>query len=817
MIELFNRLFSDIFMKMGEIAPIMPIILIISCIGIILLLIGLAYAIALMTRMQKMASKLDERLALQETWLLSAGEAPEGLIKQLNEQLRTQSGILTETAALITNDIHQSCQRMEEAGAQIEQRAIAGKQQNTLAAEVLEYNIKSMENLHQDMLAVHESLEGRIGKTMAVITAENANLGQTLKLVTDASQLMESNAGQLNQTITATFKQYDEVAQSLIQNRELLISGINQAILDQDQQAKNCETHLIALIDNLREIQKEVIEHAEHASSQIESQRLDLSATTAQARNGAESLGVLLENKLGMIQEANSKIHATADNTIERVQKLQGGLEKQIEILALQSNEIEQRLFSHSEDAILKLKENINGYVNAVAPIIEKAEVFALKLDQQSEHLANVELKASMQTEILEAITQKSISWQENLSGDIDRMTNLLHDMDSGREAVVVAMEASSTSLNNTSTQAVERAKQIGEYLTRHGQELLRIVQDVSAKLTTSGGDFAKQAGSLTAAASEAISGLDSFGDKLNSQSEKLTSSSVSAGMQFSDHQTMLENLTVKLNKITNETREMLGEAINEFKQSESLLINSQNQVMEGWGKLGSRLHLQIDEVSEINQHAEAQLNNISEGLSGQREWLQRTIEIADGGLNQLLEGMRDETSQLSEVVEHINQQVAQSVQSIQRQVKGLEVLGSNSLKNAISIKEQFEVESRDLFNRTSRHIIEDLNSISIDLTRALEGEVPEADWRRYIKGDRTIFSRTLLRNRQDALIQKIAERVRTDGSMRGYVGRYVELFEQLLQGAEKSDSENLLHATFLTSDVGKLYIILSKALGKDE
>ena len=48
----------------------------------------------------------------------------------------------------------------------------------------------------------------------------------------------------------------------------------------------------------------------------------------------------------------------------------------------------------------------------------------------------------------------------------------------------------------------------------------------------------------------------------------------------------------------------------------------------------------------------------------------------------------------------------------------------------------------RDLFLKTARFIIEDLNSLSIDLTRLLDAEVPDADWKRYTNGDRSIFTR---------------------------------------------------------------------------
>jgi hypothetical protein len=85
------------------------------------------------------------------------------------------------------------------------------------------------------------------------------------------------------------------------------------------------------------------------------------------------------------------------------------------------------------------------------------------------------------------------------------------------------------------------------------------------------------------------------------------------------------------------------------------------------------------------------------------------------------------------------------------------------------------------------------------------------------MKGDRGVFARSLLKGRQAALAAKVMEKLKTDEDMRYYVLRYVEQFDKLLNDARESDPENLLHSTFMTADVGKLYILLTRALGRDE
>ena len=63
--------------------------------------------------------------------------------------------------------------------------------------------------------------------------------------------------------------------------------------------------------------------------------------------------------------------------------------------------------------------------------------------------------------------------------------------------------------------------------------------------------------------------------------------------------------------------------------------------------------------------------------------------------------------------------------------------------------------------------------------------------------------------------LQTIKGRYEADDSFRRFVVRYVEQFESLLNQANESDPENLLSSTFVTSDVGKLYVLLSRATGR--
>jgi len=53
------------------------------------------------------------------------------------------------------------------------------------------------------------------------------------------------------------------------------------------------------------------------------------------------------------------------------------------------------------------------------------------------------------------------------------------------------------------------------------------------------------------------------------------------------------------------------------------------------------------------------------------------------------------------------------------------------------------------------------------------------------------------------------------DDDFRKYVSRYIEHFKKLLTEANECDPENLLSSTFLSADVGRLYLLLARAVGR--
>ena len=119
-------------------------------------------------------------------------------------------------------------------------------------------------------------------------------------------------------------------------------------------------------------------------------------------------------------------------------------------------------------------------------------------------------------------------------------------------------------------------------------------------------------------------------------------------------------------------------------------------------------------------------------------------------------------------------------------------------------------------FLRRSAFITEKLQSLAVDLARIAEVPITEDDWRRFSKGEKGIFVRKMLGFKEKNTLAAIKAVYQEDGEFRDYVGRYVSEFNAMMDKARERDHDGVLENTFLSSDMGKLYMVLSRALGRD-
>ena len=117
--------------------------------------------------------------------------------------------------------------------------------------------------------------------------------------------------------------------------------------------------------------------------------------------------------------------------------------------------------------------------------------------------------------------------------------------------------------------------------------------------------------------------------------------------------------------------------------------------------------------------------------------------------------------------------------------------------------------------NRTPVHMVESLNSLSVDIARAIDHDAFLSLWDRYKEGERNVFTRRLYTLQGQKTYDDIRRRYARDKEFRTAVERYLEDFENLLRQVAKDDPKGNAAQDYLMSETGKVYTMLAHTSGR--
>jgi hypothetical protein len=227
-----------------------------------------------------------------------------------------------------------------------------------------------------------------------------------------------------------------------------------------------------------------------------------------------------------------------------------------------------------------------------------------------------------------------------------------------------------------------------------------------------------------------------------------------------------------------------------------------------------SREDLQ-DALSSLEQASTEMVARLREG---QAEAVRAVAErLGSEGSTILADALQSHTTEavarLQEAANTASEQGRATTMLLRDQLSKVNALAGNLEQRVEQARARAEEQVNSDFTRRMALITESLNSCSIDITRALDAEVTDTAWASYLRGDRGIFTRRAVRLLDGHEVRSIADAYDGDAAMREAINRYIHDFEALLRPVLSTRDGNALAVTLLSSDIGKLYVVLAQAI----
>lgn len=178
-----------------------------------------------------------------------------------------------------------------------------------------------------------------------------------------------------------------------------------------------------------------------------------------------------------------------------------------------------------------------------------------------------------------------------------------------------------------------------------------------------------------------------------------------------------------------------------------------------------------------------------------------------------VLKTLRKHADSLVEASNGITEQTGKAGHSFGKQVDQLLISANKAAETAKQLEEIHEKSNTSKFLENTTYVIEQLHSIAVDIAKIFQPSVEEELWKRYYKGDQGVFLRHLTKTLSRQKFDSIQRLYQSDEKFRSYVMRYLKEYSALVKHARATDRSEVLTTTFSTSDMGKLYMLLSRAM----
>ncbi|MEE8370778.1 MAG: hypothetical protein V3R73_01435, partial [Sphingomonadales bacterium] len=347
-----------------------------------------------------------------------------------------------------------------------------------------------------------------------------------------------------------------------------------------------------------------------------------------------------------------------------------------------------------------------------------------------------------------------------------------------------------------------EATRQSSETLGDLADRLKAETEGLRASTSETAGEIASKAGELAGK----IERLEQLGDE--------------ASDRFEEALTALDRNQQQLTSSVDLTTESFSRAAGTLESTSKRFVNEAgravSQMDEGAGKLGAR----IGELKGATAGGIEKMVTLADKIGQAAGLLGVEAARASGRVNEEMEQLEARFGkgfdQALTLLESANQQALEksetAASAIAKNADDLLSKAEGFAHSAEAFDHRLAGAIKDEFIRTSSLLIGNLQSMSVDVDRLLETEIPDGVWKKYLAGDKSIFARRAVRLTDKGTLRDIAKRFKEDREFRRYVLKYMQDFESLMENATGETRNNPLSVALLSSELGKLYVLLAQS-----
>ncbi|GAB4126253.1 MAG: hypothetical protein Kow00104_11290 [Rhodothalassiaceae bacterium] len=590
--------------------------------------------------------------------------------------------------------------------------------------------------------------------------------------------------------------------------------------------AENDSERVAAALDSAaadsRRATRQAIDEAEAAGLSLRAEADTLGRTLEERLHAARaSFDALAHSLASRAQEAEDLANAHAANLL-------AGIDGALSAFGEKAAELDRSARDAANLITARLDALTNGFADKDETVRKTAAEAVAELTAFSGRLAD---QAGMIASAAGDAARKMGEAGERMDERTSSLGQILEDMRLRIEEVSGRLETERSALAATSEASASTVLDAAERFRAQSQSLSDHADATSARMRESTDRLFSEIQRIESGGREAAESLASAVSNLKEESEGLIGTLERSSQSLGDAATAFGGERQRILEDTTLAAERLESAARAVGVQAAQLRAAGGETGSELDRIAERFTMAARTVLEMARAAETSARETGDGFEkalsaavtrGLREVGQSmdTLNTMFGSeLNELSERV---TKTLDETVRALRRAATEAGGESERMTAQLAEQAERLARNASSflnkteeIERRMMASSRDEFVRTSSLLIESLQSASVDIDKILETEVPDDVWQRYLSGDRSIFSRRTVRLGDRGTRGRIRALFDSDREFRDTVLKFFRDFEALMEQVMTRDKHSALSVTLISSEMGKLYVLLAQSLKK--
>lgn len=483
-----------------------------------------------------------------------------------------------------------------------------------------------------------------------------------------------------------------------------------------------------------------------------------------------------------------------------------------------------------SEKLVNVIKPMVNEMVTAAERVKEVVDVSNTNIEKAQSQLRDYSDSSQIAIgKIIESWAEKGENLEKTFLRTAENCEELFRRLDSGISHIENSVAEQKSVVDKQSDLLDKNTVYLDNKLGEYGKLISLEVEAMIERSGTLEQNLQAQMKGIRSSAEDISKLFGNLGNEISDKRKLVETETSKIAENIKNTSQLLDNETTHLKNFydnsgakNEEFNQLLSSMSNKLREVELGLNMSASTFAETSEKIINKLQSAGDDLADnLNKMTQntASISKQSKTNAGllieQDEYVNKAmakLQKIGAGLTSINADLKNTGEKFGETLDAYENKISNFNKTLSSQ---LEELGQNYEKTQNQL-EKINISSVDSFMRDSASVLAEFETLSIDIVNLFNRKGDEEElWKKYYAGDHGAFTRYLAKNITKKEIKLIQESYEKKPDFRVVSDKYMEDFEALIAAARDNARSGTVLALLSGSDIGKVYYIMARALGK--